>query len=152
MKLVLRGLVCLTLALSACSRLPEPEGPAPSAPVVATPVPAPVTTTAPPPSTGFEPVGSYDFSADFQGQSQPGVITITRAIDGKLGATLVGGNGEQLAASSVAVEGRKVTITATIPNGPEIIFALNFETNDKFSGTLGVQGMSGTVTGTRKKA
>ena len=148
MKPAIRNMACLALLFSACSNLPEPEGP----PAASTAAPVPAAQVATPPSAAFDPVGSFDFAAEFQGQSQPGVITIARGSDGQLGAILVGGNGEQLPASAVTVEGRKVTITATIPGGPEIVMALTFETNDKFAGSLNVQGMSGTVAGTRTKA
>ena len=142
-----RTLLPLVLVLAACSSNPEP---APA------PVPVPTQTVTPTPtppaaSGAFDPVGSYDFTVEFQGQTQSGVITITKQ-DGKIAGTLSGPGGEAISLSNVTVEGRKINAVGTIPNGPELNMTMNFETNDKFAGTVAVQGMSLPLAGSRKKS
>lgn len=53
---------------------------------------------------------------------------------------------------SVTVEGRKMTVVASLPNGgPEVVFVLEFVSDD-FSGNFSsAQGATGTIAGTRRK-
>lgn len=144
-----RTILPVTLLLAACSSNPEPvPAPVPAA-TTQTVTPAP---TPPPASGAFDPVGSYDFTVEFQGQTQSGVITISKQQDGKMAGTMSGPDGSAINLSSVTVDGRKINVIATIPSGPELNMTLNFETNDRFAGTVAVQGMSLPLTGTRKKS
>jgi hypothetical protein len=157
MKPVPAALVMVLLA-SACSSLPEPEGPTAQPPVVTiTPPPATppraATTATSTPAGAFEPVGTYTFTVDANGTTRAGTIAITKDVTGKLGGAVSSDMGS-LPMSSVAVEGRKMTLTATIPDASvTIVFMLNFEANnDKYTGTWEVQGMTGAISGERKKS
>jgi hypothetical protein len=154
MTLVPAALVIVLLA-SACSSLPEPEGPTAQPPVVAPTRPVgPPQAVTPTPNPGvFEPLGTYTWSIDMNGTARTGTVTITKDDTGKLGGAFSSDMGS-LPLSGVAVEGRKMTLTASIPDGSaNIVFVLNFEpNNDKFAGTWGFQGMTGVVSGERKKS
>lgn len=145
------------ILMSACAKNPPPEGPAPQTPaVVETPRPqtSPAQTPPTPPpaaQTGaFDPLGTFIFAVDVGGNAAGGTITIVKAADGKLGGTVDSDQGS-LTLSNVAVEGRKMTLNGMIPNGPNITFVLNFE-GDKYTGTVTVETMSGTISGERKKS
>lgn len=103
------------------------------------------------PATAFDPVGNFSFSVDIGGNAAAGTITIVKGDDGKLGGTISSDQGS-LSISNVVVESRKMVLSATLPNGPDIVFVLNFEANNNdYTGTLDVQGMSGALAGARKK-
>jgi len=131
------------LLLAACATAPrsEPE-PAPQ------PQPAAATTAA---ATAFDPVGTYSFSVDMQGNAINGTMTITRATDGRIGGDMTSDQGT-LTFSSVVIEGKKVTASGLLQNGPELTFVMEFA-GDDFSGTFSAQGTTaGTISGTRKKS
>ena len=134
-----------TLLLAACATAPKPE--TTPAPQPAAPPAQAATGTA---STGaFDPVGSYTFSANLEGQSIGGTMSITRGTDGTLGGEVTSNQGV-VRLRSVTLEGRKMTAYGTLESGPEVGFVLNFE-GEGFSGTFNVQGTGGTISGTRRK-
>jgi len=137
---------CLVL-LVACSSNPEPAATPTPTPQAAMPVMTPAATGA------FDGVGEYNFTVEVMGQTQSGTLSVVKGADGKLGGKLSGPEGEPpLPLSAVALTGNKLTFGATIPNGPEIAFVLNFDGADKFAGTIEIPGMAqGTISGTRKK-
>ena len=142
----------MIVVFAACSSNPEPT-PTPTPTPTTTPTPAPAPAVAPPPATSaFDPVGSYDLTIEAMGQSQTGTMNITKA-DGKLGGSLVGPDGNSLSLGDVKLDGRKMTLSAQIPNGPVLTFALEFATNDACKGTFEIPGMGqGGVSCTRKKS
>ena len=148
----MKAAIPIIVLLAACSSNPEPEStPAPQAttpPVAATPAPTPAAQ----PSGAFDPVGTFDMVVDVMGQQQSATLNITKT-DGKLGGSLVGPDGNALAIESATQDGRKLTLTSTIPNGPVLTFALEFSSNDACKGTVDVAGMGqGAITCTRKKS
>lgn len=136
------------LALAACASNPEPE-PAPTPPPAAVQPSQPVTVT-PPASTAFDPVGTYTFVAEFQGEQHPGTLVLARS-EGKLIGRLVADGGE-MPVGALTLEGKRLSFPAKMGDGIDLFFKLNFEDNDKFAGTIDVVGMGeAKVTGTRKK-
>jgi hypothetical protein len=155
MKRTMAAIAAIVL-FTACSSLPEPEGPTAQTPqpqpVVQTPPPtAPPPATTPAPAAGaFDPVGTFTFALDVAGTSASGTISIAKGQDGKLGGSLNSDQGS-LPFNSVAVDGRKMTLGFDF-NGTPVSIVMNFEGGDKYTGTVNVEGMgSGPISGERKK-
>ena len=112
---------------------------------------------APPPSTttttpagAFDPVGSYTFAVNTQGNTIGGTMNIRKGSDGKLGGEMSSDQGS-LTFTWITVEGRRVSAGGVLDNGPELTFVFDF-VGDDFSGSLSAQGQQvGTVSGSRKK-
>jgi hypothetical protein len=157
MKRTLAAIAAIAL-FSACSSLPEPEGPTAQTPQPAVTTPPPTTPPpqTPPPSTStpasagaFDPVGTFTFALDVAGTSASGTIAIAKGQDGKLGGSLNSDQGS-LPLNSVAVDGRKMTLGFDF-NGTPVSIVMNFD-GDKYTGTINVEGMgSGPISGERKK-
>ena len=157
MKRSLPAIAAIAL-FSACSSLPEPEGPTAQTPqpAVTTPPPAtpppqtpPPSTPAPAPAGAFDPVGTFTFMLDVAGTSASGTIAIAKGQDGKLGGSLDSDQGS-LPLSSVIVDGRKMTLGFDFQGTP-VSIVMNFE-GDKYTGTVNVDGMgSGPISDERKK-
>ena len=72
--------------------------------------------TAPPGPPPFDPVGSYTYSADLDGQTIRGTMTVERREDGYTGSVM-SDMFPPLAILSVEVEGQDITITVAGPEG-----------------------------------
>lgn len=102
------------------------------------------TTPAGPPP--FDPVGSYEYTAFFEGQALPGTMTIEEGYEGYEG-TILSDAFPPVPILSVTVDGQAGTIEAVGPGGPLLIeFTV---TDDMMQGTwtMGVQ--RGEFTATR---
>jgi hypothetical protein len=127
-----------------------------AAPVQQVPVEAPTPT---PPATvqqapaqpALDPVGVYDFSTDVQGTTLTGVLTIRRADDGRLaGAITTDMTGEMLL-QSVTVEGRRALLRSSTPDG-ELFMQVDFLEDNRITGGWELSsGMSGAITGQRRR-
>jgi hypothetical protein len=139
------------LLLSACATTPRTDvDPAPQPQAQPAGMTPPAAATAPA-SGAFDPVGTYDFSVDIQGQRIGGTMAITKAQDGTLGGEMYSDQGA-LTFNSVTVEGRTMTASGALPNGgPSVVFVMEFA-GDDFAGTFSVEGASGTIAGKRRKA
>ena len=103
------------------------------------------TTPAGPPP--FDPVGSYDYTAYFEGQPLSGTMTIEEGEEGYEG-TILSAAFPPIPIMSVTVEGQAGTIEAVGPGGPLLV---DFTaTDDAIQGTwsMGVQGGEFTATRT----
>ncbi len=138
------------LMLAACATTPKPD-----VEVSSQPQPQPAQAAgmgmqqAATTGTAFNPVGNYTFSVDLQGQAINGLMAITRTADGTLGGEM-SSDAYSLTFTSVMLEGRKMTATGVLQNGPALTFYLEF-TGDVFTGSFSGEGASGTISGTRKK-
>jgi hypothetical protein len=97
----------------------------------------------------FEPVGTYSFSTEANGQAIPGTLTIRRDEQG-LRATLATGMLPELSISQVAVEGRRLQLRQDIGMGA-LAMELEFAQDYSFTGrwALGTT-ISGAVSGRRQ--
>ena len=145
------ALSAAALVLTACATAPKAEpDPMPQ------PVPQPAVTTPPSTSTttpagAFDPVGSYNFSVNTQGNTINGTMNVRKAADGKLGGEMTSDQGA-LTFNWVTLEGRRMTAGGVLDNGPELTFVFDF-VGDEFSGSLLAQGQQvGTVSGARRKS
>jgi hypothetical protein len=138
-----RALPLLVLLLAACVSKGPTLDPLPEPAVQVQTTPA------------FEPVGTYEFNAEMMGQTQTGVMLITRT-NGQLGGSITVRD-EALPLKDVKVEGRKITAAGVPPQNQDmqINFVFNFEDNDRYTGTLTLPQMgemgSARLWGTRKK-
>ena len=141
------------LVLAACATASKPD-----VEVSSQPQPQPAQTTgmgtqqtAPAASTAFDPLGSYTFSVITQGNTIGGTMNIRKAPDGSLGGDMASDQGS-LTFTSVTVDGRRVTTTGVLDNGPELTFVMDF-VGDEFTGSISAQGQSvGSISGSRKKS
>ncbi len=135
------------LVLIACATTPKSD-------VAASPQPEPMASPAAMttmPSSTFNPAGTWNFTADNQGQPVTGTMVLTKAVDGTLGGEINSEIGT-VALTSVMADGRKLTAAGVLPNGgPEILFTFQFADDDTFSGSFVVEGTTGSISGTRKK-
>jgi hypothetical protein len=123
-------------ALAACA--------APVEQVSVTPVPQPQAQTA------FDPVGTYDFTTEFQGASIRGVLYIRRGEQGLTGTMATELTGD-LPLSRVAFEGRRGEFRASTDQG-ELIMRMDFQDDDRFTGGWELSaGLSGGVSGQRRR-
>lgn len=101
----------------------------------------------PPP---FDPVGTYDFTTDFQGTALNGTITLRRNPDGTLGGTISSQAGGDVAIGSVTENGRRLDLRTSVQN-QELVMSLEFSDNDRFAGGWSIGQMaSGSLSGTRR--
>ncbi len=135
------------LVLIACATTPKPD-------VAASPQPQPMASPAAMttmPSSAFNPAGTWNFTADNQGQPITGTMVLTKAGDGTLGGEINSEIGT-VTLTSLMVDGRKLTAAGVLPNGgPEIVFTFHFADADTFSGNFAVEGTTGAISGTRRK-
>lgn len=116
--------VLATLALASCSLL-QPRPPA------------------------FDPVGTYDFSSEFQGQSVPGTMTLRQTPQGLAGSFTTAMTGE-LPFDGISVTGRKMQLKAIVPDA-ELVMDIEFDQEYRFTGQWSLSsGLSGPVSGTRR--
>ena len=144
------ALSAAALVLTACATAPKVEPnatPQPAAQPAMAPPPSTTTTT---PAGAFDPVGSYTFAVNTQGNTIGGTMNIRKGSDGKLGGEMSSDQGS-LTFTWITVEGRRVSAGGVLDNGPELTFVFDF-VGDDFSGSLSAQGQQvGTVSGSRKK-
>ena len=99
----------------------------------------------------FDPVGSYTFSVNTQGNTIGGTMNVRRGQDGRLGGEMASDQGS-LTFTTVNVDGRRMTAAGVLNNGPELVFVFNFA-GDDFTGSLSAQGQEiGSISGSRKKS
>ena len=97
----------------------------------------------------LDPVGNFEYTTTVDGQPMSGVISIMKkenALTGKIVSEVM----PEIAISAVKVEARKVTLTAQIPDGPELVIVLTFEDDNKFAGNWSTGDQSGAISGKRK--
>ena len=141
------ALSAAALALAACATAPKTD-------MGTTPDPAVQPAQAAPPATStagaFDPAGSYTFSVNTQGNVIGGTMHVRKGPDGKLGGEMTSDQGA-LTFTWVTLEGRRMTASGVLDNGPELVFVFDF-VGDEFSGTLSSQGQNvGTISGSRRK-
>ena len=101
------------------------------------------------PAKPIDPIGTFEYSTGMpDGQTLSGTFTIVKQND-VLSGTITSQMGEA-AISKVKVEGRKLSMVVTTPDGAEVSFVLNFEDDNKYTGTWEMQGQSAAITGKRK--
>lgn len=102
--------------------------------------------TAPPGPPPFDPVGSYTYAADVNGQILPGTMTIERGDDGYTGS-IMSDAFPPLDVLSVEVEDQVVTIQVAGPEGPLTIAGT--VSGDTIEGTWAMGEGTGTFTATK---
>ena len=105
------------------------------------------TATADARSSALDPVGTYDFSTNVEGTPVNGVITITRG-DSGYGGSLATDVTETIPVTAVVVEGQKIMVTASSPDGP-VNMAITMN-GAEFTGSWSFGGMSGTMNGRKR--
>jgi hypothetical protein len=132
----LMTVVVATVAVTACA-----------APVQQAPVTPPPQQQAQP---AFDPVGSYDFTTDFQGTAVRGALHIRRTEQG-LAGTLVTDMTGDLPFTRVAFDGRRGELRAPTEQG-DLVMRIEFQDNDRFTGGWELAGgLSGSASGTRRR-
>ena len=104
--------------------------------------------SAPAQPRAVDPVGVFDFSTAVEGQAVTGTLEISRSND-VLGGTLSTSVTEPIPVRAVTVEGQQMTVLADTPDGP-VSMILTFAGNE-FTGSWTYAGMSGTLTGVRRR-
>jgi hypothetical protein len=97
-------------------------------------------------AVAMNPVGSYSFETEFNGDPVTGTINI-RNIDGKLGGNVVATGLGEFPITNVKVEGQALIFTFDTPNGTStsrLAFA-----GDVFAGTWELGGQTGSMKGKR---
>lgn len=122
----------LLLALAACSSNPEPA-PTPQ-PVVQTPASPPLT-----------PAGNYEFSTVVEGQTITGTMQIT-GTPGAYSGRILTNMFPEIPVVGATVEGRKVIVKASMPDG-ELTINMNFGEGLNFTGNWELGGQTGNFTG-----
>jgi hypothetical protein len=141
------ALTVLALFLTACAtpvqQVPV-QGPAP------TPAPTPAPAQAPAPAA-LDPVGVYDFTTDVEGTRMAGVLTIRRTDEGRLTGSLSTDMTGEMPLQSVAMEGRRALLRASIPDG-DLYIQVNFLEDNRIEGGWELStGPSGAMTGQRRR-
>ncbi|HWK90128.1 MAG TPA: hypothetical protein VNP72_09030 [Longimicrobium sp.] len=104
--------------------------------------------TTPPGPPPFTPVGSYEFTALFNGQNVPGTLTIA-GTPGAYTGTMASSMSPASPLSSVTVTGRQVVTVSSTPQG-NVEFRMTVADDDTVTGTWSLGSMaSGTLTGRR---
>jgi hypothetical protein len=143
-----RAMPLLMLLLAACVSRGAELDPVPE-PAVQTPA----VQTPPAQTSAFDPVGTYEFNAEMMGQTQTGVLLITRT-NGQLTGTITVREEALPLRDLKLVEARKLTAIGVPPQNEsiQVNFTFTFEDNDKFTGTLAIPQMGeARLWGTRKK-
>jgi hypothetical protein len=96
----------------------------------------------------LNPVGTWDFTADFEGQEIAGTLEITGS-PGAFAGSVQTDIGPDAPLSSVTIEGQIVTLIAETPDGPAVL-ELTVE-GDTFGGTWALGAAGGTLRGTRRR-
>lgn len=96
----------------------------------------------PPP---FNPVGSYTYTADVDGQPLPGTMTIMQGESGYEG-TILSDVFPAISITSVVVEGQAGTIEAAGPEGPLVIEFVAIQGTMEGTWAMGEQGGAFTAT------
>lgn len=122
----------VTLAAAGCASSPAESRPEPTPPG-----PAPL-----------DPVGTYDYSTNFEGMDVTGSIIIERAGAEPEGVIDTGGMTDPIPVSRVIVEGQTMRVLADTPDGT-LEFRLNFD-GEAFTGTWTLAGGSGEIAGQRR--
>lgn len=94
----------------------------------------------------LDPVGVYDLDLEMHGQFTGAEMTIERAKDGSLSATMQV-HGQSIVFDKVTVEDKVVTLAA----GNGLTLALTFRDRDNLSGTWSRPDDSGSLNGVRRK-
>ena len=102
--------------------------------------------TAPAGPPPFDPVGSYTYAADVNGQIIPGTMTVERGDDGYTGS-VASDMFPPLSILSVEVDGQTVTIEVAGPEGQLLIAGT--VSGDTIEGTWAMGEGSGTFTATK---
>lgn len=102
----------------------------------------------PAPAPALDPVGTFEFSTTVQGGAVNGAFTIAKT-DGVLGGKIASDAMPEIVIKSVTVDGKKLTITADMPEGL-LSITLEFEDANKFSGSWALGDQGGAITGKRK--
>ena len=95
----------------------------------------------------LDPVGRYEFTTTFQGQTVTGAVLIggsPGAYTGQITTNIT----EPLPVTGVAVNGQEMVVTASTPDG-DLTIRMNFTDANAFTGGWQMPGDSGTLTGTR---
>ena len=101
-----------------------------------------------PPKPAFEPAGNYEFSTTVQGQTVNGTIDIMKR-DGGLGGRIMTDMTGEIPITSVVVDGMKLSVNASMPDGP-LGFTMTFSNANDFTGSWSYGGESGELKGRRK--
>jgi hypothetical protein len=101
-------------------------------------------TPLPPPA--LDPVGAFDFQTEAMGSAVTGTFTITGTPGAYTGSMTTDMGG--FAMSDIAVDGMKLSFVGESPD-VVVLFLLVFD-GDSFSGGWDAEGMSGSVTGSRR--
>jgi hypothetical protein len=112
------------------------------------PAPAPAPAPAATPAAAFDPVGTFDFSTSVEGQVITGVIRVSRGTTGDLSGMISTSATPEMPVQSVTTEGNRMTLRTNTPDG-SMSMILEFRGTD-FTGSWGLAGMSGTLTGRRR--
>ena len=102
----------------------------------------------PAPTPPVDPVGNFEFTTTVQGGAVNGTIAITKT-DGVLGGKILTDVMPEIPIKAVTVEGKKMTITADLPDGA-LTITLGFEDTNKFTGNWTLGGDGGSISGKRK--
>lgn len=100
-------------------------------------------------ASAFEPVGSYTFVADVEGQARSGTIDIRPNERGVLTGTVYSDEGS-IPINTVAVEGNTMRLGFVLPDGTSVGFQLLFS-GDAYTGSWSAQGFSGPLRGERRR-
>ena len=95
-----------------------------------------------------EAVGTFEYTTVVQGQNVVGTIEIAKK-DGVLGGRILSDVMPEIPIKSVAVEGKKLTINAEIPDGA-LTIVVEFEDANVFAGNWSLGGDGGPIKGKRK--
>lgn len=102
----------------------------------------------PPGPAPLDPVGTFDYSTNFEGMDVNGAIVIDRAGAEPDGVIDTGGMTDPIPVSRVIVEGQTLRVLADTPDGT-LEFRLNFD-GDAFAGEWTLAGGSGEIVGRRR--
>ena len=138
----------LVMVSTACVTTPR-QAPAPTTTPPSAAAPPAASSVMPASQPAFEPVGTFNFSADVQGTASRGTIVVERSQDGRLTGNVTSDR-RSAPLNTVDVDGRTMRLTMTLPTGPDVTFVMNFD-GDSFTGTWSAQGASGSLSGARKK-
>ena len=103
---------------------------------------------APAAAAALDPVGVYDFSVSFGGETRNGTIHVHATADGYGGEARLEGEDEPAVIDSVRVTGNRMIIDAT-PPGQGVTFELDF-TGNAFSGLIFAGDDAIPVTGSKR--
>lgn len=141
MKAILAGTLALSLAACATANTGTP---APDVTITSTTATAPVETTTS--AASLNPVGTYKFATQVNGDAVTGTIEIT-GTPGAYGGRVVTLHFPEFTVRSASAAGQGLTVVAETPTG-NVTFRMAF-TGPDFTGTWSLGGDSGAMTGRR---